>query len=163
MKQCTGIAICIALVVLLLTACGSNTVTTTSQTGNQPASNSGTPVSSHTVQVTINNAQIISSMTKFMPNVPYNFVVTNKGNSSHEFIIRTRTQGPTSNQPNAQGVLYKLSSPLAPGATAQFTYNFPIETPQSSVEFTTQLTAGTNQGNNNAPSLPVQVNNGPTP
>lgn len=159
MRQRTGLAICIALAVLLLAACGSNTVTTTSQSGGTTSST----VSSHTVQVTINGSQITSSVTTFMPNIPYNFVVTNKGTSSHEFIIRTRTQGPSVNQPNDQGVLYKLASPLAPGATTKFTYDFPITTPQSSVEFTIGITAGTHQGNNKAPSLPVQVNNGPNP
>ncbi len=153
MKQRTGIAICIALAVLLLAACGSNTVTNTSQSG---GTNSST-VSSHTVQVTIDGSHITSSMTTFMPNIPYNFIVTNKGNSSHEFIIRTRTQGPSTYQPNNQGVLYKLPSPLGAGATTKFTYDFPITTPQSNVEFTTALTAGTNQGSNKAPSLPVQV------
>lgn len=156
MKLRTGIAVCIALTVLLLAACGSNTVTNTSQSGGT----NSTTVSSHEVQVTINGSHITSSLTTFMPNIPYNFVVTNNGHNSHEFIIRTRTQGPSANQPNNQGVLYKLSSPLGAGSTTKFTYDFPIATPQSSVEFTTQLTSSSTQGGNNGNILPVQVNQG---
>ena len=146
MKRCFIIGICLVLSTILLVACGSQT-TTTSGTSTATANE---------VHVVLMDNTITSSRTTFRSNVPYTFVVTNKGHASHDFIIRTSIQGPASQNQTQQGLLYSLRTPLAPGATTQFTYGFPISTPQSNVQFAIQLPSATGKGI----TIPVQVNKG---
>ncbi|GHO94647.1 hypothetical protein KSF_046950 [Reticulibacter mediterranei] len=47
----------------------------------------GSPTSPPTVTVTLIDHQIQSSLTTFTVNKPYHFVVTNKGQTAHEFLI----------------------------------------------------------------------------
>ncbi len=150
MKRCLLIGMCLALSTIFLAACGGQTTST----GTQPQT-TATSTANH-VQVTLMDTTITSSMTTFRSNIPYTFVVTNKGHASHDFIIRTSIQGPATYQQTQQGLLYSLRTPLAPGATTRFTYDFPISTSQSHVQFATQLPSPKGMGI----SIPVQVNKG---
>lgn len=144
MKRCFIIGICLVLSTILLAACGSQT-TTTSGTSTATANE---------VHVVLMDNTITSSRTTFRSNIPYTFVVTNKGHASHDFIIRTSIQGPASQNQTQQGLLYSLRTPLAPGATTRFTYGFPITTQQSHIQFAIQLPSATGKGI----TIPVQVN-----
>lgn len=147
MKRCFIIGMCLVLSTLFLAACGSQTTST----GTQPQTTATS--TTNQVHVILMDNSITSSITTFRPNIPYTFVVTNKGHASHDFIIRTTIQGPTTHQQTQQGLLYSLRTPLAPGATTRFVYDFPVSTPQSNVQFATQLPSPTGKGI----SIPIQV------
>jgi ABC-type glycerol-3-phosphate transport system substrate-binding protein len=153
MKRCFIIGLCLALSAILLAACGSQAPTTPSAQS-QPTGTSTT--TANEVHVILTDNTITSSITNFRSNIPYTFVVTNKGHASHDFIIRTRIQGPATQNQTQQGLLYALRNPLAPGATTQFIYDFPISTPQSNVQFAIQLPSPKGNGI----SIPVQVHKG---
>ena len=132
----------------VLAACGGSTA---------PSSSSQvTPVapSANPVKVTLSDTTIVSSVTTFHANRPYYFIITNKGHSPHDFIIRQRPQAaPLTPQVN-QGILYIVNSThLRPGETMSFTYVFPQATTKSNVQFTTAL-AGPNGG---GVAIPVAV------
>lgn len=152
MKRCFIIGLFLALSAILLAACSGQTSPNASS-GTQSQVNGTSTVTTNEVHVVLTDTTITSSMTTFRPNVPYTFVVTNKGHATHDFIIRTRIQGPATHQQTQQGLLYSLRNPLAPGATTKFTYEFPISTPQSNVQFATQLPSPKGNGI----SIPVQV------
>lgn len=139
----------LALVVALLTACGG----TTSSNGTRATT--PVPSSGDQVKVTVTDTNISSSMTTFSADTPYSFVVTNKGHAAHDFIIRTRPKGPRVAGQGNEGILYIISANhLPPGATRNFTYAFPLSTPQSDVEFSEHL-AGPTGGP--GPLIPVQI------
>jgi hypothetical protein len=153
MKRCLIIGLFLALSAILLAACGGQAATTS---GAQSQTTSTSTATANEVHVVITDTTITSSITTFRSNIPYTFVVTNKGHATHDFIIRTRIQGPATHQQTAQGLLYALRNPLAPGATTRFTYDFPISTPQSNVQFATQLPSPKGSGI----TIPVQVYGG---
>src|SRR4051812_14528251 len=70
----------LALLVLLLAACGG------------PGGKS-TPSGSQQVQVTESDFHIASSVTTFTPNTPYHFVITNHGQTVHEFMLMPQGMG----------------------------------------------------------------------
>jgi ABC-type oligopeptide transport system substrate-binding subunit len=57
--------------VLILAACGSSTTSSSSQQGQT------TPSGSQTVQITLSDTKVDSSLTTFTAGMPYHFVVTN--------------------------------------------------------------------------------------
>ncbi len=146
------LGLCILLsLTLFITACGST------QTGTSSTSKSSTPTTpyAYQVKVVLTNTTLNSSRTMFAPNVTYDFAVTNNGTSPHDFIIRTKVQGPTANHQTEQGILYIIpANHLFPGKTVHFSYAFPLATQQSNVQFTEHLAGvGTAAG----PMIPVQV------
>lgn len=116
-----------------------------------PVTNTPAVASGHEVTVTVTNTQIQSSMTTFQENVPYTFIITNKGNAAQNFIIGKKTpQG----QP-ATGEYYIIPSDQLPsGQTRSFTYTFPSGSAHENMEFTNHQQGPTGQG----AELPIKVN-----
>lgn len=117
--------------VLLLVACGGNA-------GNQPASNS--PV---TVDVTLNEFSIESSVTDFKPGVPYHFVVKNAGQIPHELMILpvADSMGMSNMNMQEKDKLALLAIPqekLPSGATVEMDYTF-SNVPQGNIELVCML------------------------
>ncbi len=140
---------------ILVTACGGGSSATS-----HPSASASPTESVRGVKVTITDATITSSQNTFTANTPYDFTVTNKGNSPHSFIIRDRPGQGVVRPPQQKGILYLIpSNQLPPGATKSFRFAFPDATGQStttqgnssSVQFTTQLTNGS------AVAIPVKV------
>lgn len=161
MRQRIGLAIFVAVCMILLVACGggngSNGVVTKPTVTPSPTQ---TP---QQVTVTITNNAIHSSITTFSSNTPYNFTVTNSGTAAHDFIITNTVNGsqptpqPTQvKQPTQTKPLYVVpSSQLAPGKTVSFTYRFPPSIGQAYIVFTEHLSG---PSGSQGPTLPVQVN-----
>src|SRR5258707_3870348 len=63
------------MLVVVLAACRGSSTTTTTSSG------------SREVQVTLSEYKLTSSVTTFSPRTSYHFVVTNKGQVAHEFMI----------------------------------------------------------------------------
>ncbi len=77
MKHRLSLGILLALVLVLVTACGGG------------SSSSG----SQQVQITETDFHIASSVTSFTPGTPYHFVITNNGQTTHEFMIMPKSEG----------------------------------------------------------------------
>ncbi len=143
---------CMTLIVTL-TACSSG-----GGLSNGSPTPTAVPASPHKVLVTVTDSSITSSITTFMSGTSYDFVVTNKGHSPHDFLIKERPKGSMTGPPPHDGVLYIVNSTqLKPGATRSFNFEFPISAPQSDVQFTTHL-AGPSGGP--TVQIPVQVKQG---
>ena len=127
--------------ILLLAACGGTTV------GNSTEGTSGT-----TVQVTETDFHIDATLTNFAPGIPYHFVVTNKGQTAHEFMIMPRSEGGMSGM--SMGNMDKMAlasiDNLNPGETKTLDYTFPSSNASSHPELACYLPghyeAGMKQG-----------------
>jgi uncharacterized cupredoxin-like copper-binding protein len=116
----------LVLAAFLLVACGSG------------AAASNSPV---TVQVTLTDFKIDSSLTTFSTGVPYHFVVTNKGAVNHEFMIMPPTQGETDTETAMPKTALAgiLGKDLTPGATKTLDYTFTQPAPAGKLEFACHL------------------------
>lgn len=155
MKYRILLTACLGFVLLLVAACGTSTPTPGGNTGKTPGSSASSKTTTNTVNVTITKNGIQSSRTTFYADRVYNFVVTNKDTSPHDFIIRTKPESVPLTPTTNQGILHIINSThLPPNGTSSFTYQFPINTIQSNVEFLTHLTGPNGQSGK---ILPVQV------
>jgi maltose-binding protein MalE len=172
-----GFIFCFAIILIsMMAACGQSTTTQSSSTPTPastittpspastvstatplatvgttiPVTNTPTVTNGREVLVTVTNTQIQSSVTTFQENVPYTFIITNKGNNAQNFIIGKKTpQG----QP-AVGEYYIIPSDQLPsGKIRSFTYTFPSGSSQEHLEFTNHQQGPTGQG----AELPIQV------
>lgn len=155
MKYRVILAACLSFILLLVAACGTSTPTPGGNTGNTPNSSATSKTANNLVNVTITQNSIQSSRTTFYADRVYDFVVTNKGTSPHDFIIRTKPQSAALTPTTNQGILHIVDSThLPPGGKSAFTYQFPTNTIESNVEFLTHLTGPSGQAGQ---ILPVQV------
>lgn len=139
--------------VTLMAACGASSNTTTSNNGGKASAT--VTNNAQAVSVTLTDTKIEASRVTFSANLPYDFTVTNKGTSAHDFIIRKRVEGPQVGQQNDQGILYIISgNKLPPGATVHFTYGFTQASAKSTLQFQEHL-AGQNAPA--GPLIPIQV------
>ena len=155
MKKRIVFGLALVILLALLAACGG---TKSAESGTHTTSKTAVPTytSSRQVHVTITDKGISSSMKTFQNGIPYFFVVTNNGSASHNFIIKTYAQGSEPGTPQAQqGVLYTVGR-IAPGTTQTFTYQFPIVSPQSHLQFASQL----NGPGGHEIDIPVEVTQG---
>src|SRR5260370_20706126 len=127
MKHQVNVEVCLELFILLRTACGGNRGSITS-TGMQH------------VQVKETDFKIASSVTTFSPGTHYHFVVTNNGNTAHEFMILPKSEG---NMEMGMGDTHKIASAsidmIYPGETKTLDYTFPSSAAGSHPEFACYL------------------------
>lgn len=104
---------------LILAACGAGTTPTGTQQGQT------TPPGSQTVQVTLSDNKVDSSLTTFTAGMPYHFVVTNRGQVTHQFVMIPMGMGMEhmSVDEMHHAALYMYDS-VAPGETRMFDYTF---------------------------------------
>lgn len=114
----------LALLVLVLAACGGSTTS--------PGSSGA-----HQVQVTETDFKIASSVTSFTPGTSYHFVVTNNGQTAHEFMIMPKAEGSMSGMPmgNMDAMALAKVDKIAPGQTRTLDYTFPSSAAGSHPQF----------------------------
>lgn len=122
----------VLLIIPLLAACGATTGSTPSATGGQ---------ASNTVQVTETEYKIDSSVTNFTPGTTYHFVVTNNGQTAHEFMIMPKSEGNMSGMPmgNMDKMALVSIDNISPGETKTLDYTFPASAGNSQPEFACYL------------------------
>ena len=120
----------LAMFMLVLAACGSSTTTSGSQQGQT------TPSGSQTVQVTLSDNKVDSSLTTFTVGMPYHFVVTNMGQVAHQFVMIPMGMGMEhmSVDEMHHAALHMYDS-VAPGETRTFDYTFATSNAGQSFEF----------------------------
>ncbi len=88
-----------------------------------------------TVQVTLTEFKIDSSLTTFSTGVPYHFVVTNKGTTIHEFMIMPPMEGAVAPDQVQKAALAGITQDKLPaGATATVDYTFTQPAPAGKLE-----------------------------
>ena len=113
----------------LLTGCGTAAL-----------ANGGITSSDVTVQVTLTDRKIDSSLTRFLPDIPYHFVITNRSSKAHEFLLGPLIQpGMTMNDVEQQK-LFGLRT-IAPGATKSADTTFKNPAPQGVWQFSCRVGA----------------------
>ena len=139
-------------ITVLAAACGSSTPTAT-QAPAQPAAPTGSPAtqapaqaaatdtpasaaSGTTVNVTLADNTIQSSLTTFKVGVPYTFVVTNTGHHAHNFNISTPVSIAGSLDAALSSALVSVDrSKLSVGANTTVTFTFPASAVGAQLEF----------------------------
>lgn len=123
MKHSILVGTVLTLFVLVLSACGGVGGGSTSSGAQQ-------------VQVNETDFKIDSSVTNFSPGTSYHFVVTNNGQTVHEFMIMPAGMSmggmPMGNMDKQ--ALAKVEN-IAPGQTAMLDYTFPSNTKGSRPQF----------------------------
>ena len=114
---------------LILAACGSST-TSSSQHGQ------ATPSESQTVQVTLSDNKVESSLTTFTAGMPYHFVVTNRGQVAHQFAMMPvgMDMEHMSVDQMHHSALFMYDN-VAPGETRTFDYTFAMSSAAQSFAF----------------------------
>ncbi|MBM3182263.1 MAG: hypothetical protein FJZ86_18245 [Chloroflexi bacterium] len=123
----------IATVTLLLTACG----------GGQANTNGAVDVEVVLGESSAGEFTVQSSVTEFKPDVQYQFVVTNKGQIPHEFMIIPITENMNMSamsmeEKDAQALMIISEEELPPGATVEMDYTF-TNIPEGNIEFVCAL------------------------
>jgi len=131
---------------VLATACGGSTPAAT-QAPTQPAATEApaqppaieSPASSGaatTVEVTLIDNKIESSLTSFQVGVPYTFVITNAGRHGHNFNISTPVSVVGSLQDALKTALLAVDQDqLGAGASVTVEYTFPASAAGANLEF----------------------------
>jgi uncharacterized cupredoxin-like copper-binding protein len=139
-KKTSGLKIGIVLMImgaLLLTACGSSGSKTV------------------TVNLTLSEFTIDSSLTTFTQGVTYHFVVKNTGSVNHEvYIMPVGTGDMTEQQAKDASLAGLAATELTPGTTKSFDYTFTKGYPAGTLEFACHVTAHYDSGMH----LPIIVN-----
>src|SRR5262245_54642543 len=137
-----------AVIVLLVTACGSSAPTTTEMpatavpatevppsepAATEPPSSAGTGTQ---IDITLVDNKIQSPVTTFQVGVPYTFVITNAGQRGHNFNISTPVSEAGSLDAALQTALLAVpQSELGPGASVTVEYTFPADAAGKNLEF----------------------------
>jgi uncharacterized cupredoxin-like copper-binding protein len=117
----------------LVTLLGLDACAASSSTGSTPAQ----PVS---VQVTLTDFKIDSSLTTFSVGVPYHFTVTNKGAVNHQALIMAPASGTiTADEATKMSLAGIGGNGMAPGATQTFDYTFKQAYPAGKLEIACHL------------------------
>ncbi len=138
MKTRFLLAILVSMLAMALAACGA---TTTASSGSTTPTASGPT----TVQVTLSDFKIQSSLTAFKVGVVYHFVVTNNGTVTHEFLVGPISMETASEDDRDAAKLFEVSE-LEPGhtGTADFTFTKPY--PAGVLEFSCHVAGHFEQG-----------------
>ncbi|HEV8193005.1 MAG TPA: hypothetical protein VGP82_16195 [Ktedonobacterales bacterium] len=134
MKLRFPLAILVSVLAIGLAACGGTTAAATSTSTASTGSTTPTSSGPTTVQVTLVDFKIESSLTTFKVGVPYHFVVTNNGTTTHEFMALPVSMETASEDARDAAELFEVSE-LDPGKTGTKDYTFTKAYPAGIVEF----------------------------
>ena len=110
MKRWLTLAVVLLVWSLVLAACGSESQNPSSQSS-PPASTGATEV-----HIVMTEMKIESDMTTFTQGQPYHFIIQNKGNAAHEFVITKVIKGNATEQERDAASLKDMDN-INPGQT----------------------------------------------
>lgn len=112
-----------AILLIVLTACGTTALATGEANSSIVA-----------VQVTITDLNIESSLTKFAPNVFYHFIIANKSEKQHNFLLGPLIQPGMTMRDVEQQKLFGFGV-IQPGETKVTNFTFKEVAPQGVLQF----------------------------
>ncbi len=140
-RHMLGLLAVLSTLLVALAACGGGSSTA--------------PSGSQEVQVTLSEYKITSSVTTFSPGTPYHFVVTNKGQIAHEFMIMPMGMNMNGmSMDEMHKVALHMIDNVAPGETQTFDYTFASSTMGQNFEFACHLPGHYEAGMR----LPIMIN-----
>jgi uncharacterized cupredoxin-like copper-binding protein len=108
-----------------------------------------------TVNITVTEFSITSSLTTFTQGVAYHFVVKNNGSVNHEIRIMPPMEATSTDQQVQNATLVSLSgTDLTPGSSKSFDYTFTKAYPAGTLELACHLPSHYESGMH----LPITVN-----
>jgi uncharacterized cupredoxin-like copper-binding protein len=112
-----GTTLLLGLLVLAVAGCGAQAA------GSSNSSNSSKTRGPTTVNITVTEFKITSSITSFTVGTPYHFVVTNAGQIRHELMVMPTAKGTASEDERDASELFEIAE-LDPGqsGTKDFTF-----------------------------------------
>lgn len=115
MKRWFLLGCLLTVLLVVLTGCGTTA-----------SANGGITSSVVTVHVTLTDLTIESSLTRFVPEIPYHFVVVNQSSKAHEFLLGPLIEPGMTMKDVEQQKLFGFQE-IAPGATrsADVTFTSP--------------------------------------
>lgn len=119
---------CLCLFLLIgLAGCGSVTQAASTQTGAKAAvaPMPTAPAGYTPVYVTLSDFKIASSLTAFKKTVHYFFIITNKGQALHEFMIVPPMMGGHITTQYMQSMSFAVIENISPGETKTLEITFP--------------------------------------
>jgi uncharacterized cupredoxin-like copper-binding protein len=139
-RHILGLFVILSILMAVLAACGGA---------------STAPSGSQEVQVTLSEYKITSSQTTFSPGTSYHYVVTNKGQTAHEFMMMPMgmNMGGMSMDEMHKVALHMIDN-VAPGETKTFDYTFASSMMGQNFEFACHLPGHYEAGM----QLPMMVN-----
>lgn len=134
MKRSLVLGTIVLPLLLLLAACGGTAGNTT---GSTTAAKAPAVSTANTVNVTETDFKIQSSITTFTAGTAYHFMVTNKGNTVHEFMVLPKAEGSMGgmSMDNMDKMALAKAENIEPGKTATFNYTFPSSAAGSHPQF----------------------------
>ena len=120
--------LCLCILLLIgLAGCGSVTQAASTQTKSQTtvAPVPTTPAGYTSVYVTLSDFKITSSLTAFKKTVHYFFIITNKGQALHEFMIVPPMMGGHITTQYMQAMSFAVIEGISPGETKTLEITFP--------------------------------------
>jgi uncharacterized cupredoxin-like copper-binding protein len=116
-----GTTLLLGLLVLAVAGCGAKAAATNTASG---------PT---TVNITLTEFKITSSMTSFTVGAPYHFVVTNAGQTQHELMVMPVAKGTASENERDASKLLEVSE-LDPGQSGTTDFTFTTPAPAGTLE-----------------------------
>jgi uncharacterized cupredoxin-like copper-binding protein len=98
----------------------------------------GTPYTvkgSQRVQVKLSDYKIDTSLTSFIADKPYHFIITNAGQTLHEFMIMPKAEGSISDMSMGDRMSLAKVENISPGETKVLDYLFPSSTAGTHPQF----------------------------
>ncbi|HCI82639.1 MAG TPA: hypothetical protein DHW02_23435 [Ktedonobacter sp.] len=118
--------LCLCFFLLVgLAGCGSVTQAASTQTKQTLAPAPTTPAGYIPVYVTLSDFKISSSLTEFKKTVHYFFIITNKGQALHEFMIVPPMMGGHITTQYMQSMSFAVIENISPGETKTLEMTFP--------------------------------------
>jgi uncharacterized cupredoxin-like copper-binding protein len=116
-----GTTLLLGLLVLAVAGCGAKAAATSKASG---------PT---TVNITLSEFKITSSVTSFTVGTPYHFVVTNAGQAQHELMVMPTAKGAASEDERDASKLLEVSE-LDPGQSGTTDFTFTTPAPAGTLE-----------------------------
>jgi len=124
-KYRLGLSLLFGLLIMVLAACGGNTGATSA------------PTDAQTVDVKLSEFSIDVSEKNYTPGKTYHFVITNNGNTSHEFMIMPKSEGNMSgmSMEHMDSMALAMVDDIQPGETKTLDYTFTTSAANTQPEF----------------------------
>jgi uncharacterized cupredoxin-like copper-binding protein len=116
-----GTTLLLGLLVLAITGCGAK------------AAASSKAIGPTTVNISLTEFKVTSSLRTFTVGTPYHFVVTNAGQAQHELMVMPAAKGTASEDERDASELFEISE-LDPGQTGTKDFTFTTAAPAGVLE-----------------------------